>query len=200
MDEEPQEVLESRLKHAGIESSTFPQTEEEADAVDELLSNELAALSLVEQDKVMFDVHGLAPEIEETEELIEKSLEDMDKELEQIKKKPAFDMAMKMNPGHVQSRELRIRFLRCEFFKCKNAAKRLVLHFEKKKMMFGDGDVLGRDVRLSDMSAEDLEHMKYGAIQVLPTRDASGRSGIVHHKLPIVTCVGFGLTRLFSLC
>ena len=185
MDEETEEIIENRLKDAGFASS-LPQTEEEANIVDDLLADELAELSLLEHDKVMFDLHGLATEIEETEEMIQTSLDEMEKEIQKIQKKPAFDKAMKLNPSHVQSRELRIRFLRCEYFKCKNAAKRLVLHFEKKEMLFGDGEVLGRDVQLSDMSAKDLEHIKSGGIQILPSRDISGRSGTVHANISLV--------------
>lgn len=202
MDEEDELQIQARIKESGYQES-FPRTEEEADAMDDLLADELAALSLSEQDKATFDLHGLAPEIEETEELIEKSLKDMENELQQIKKKPAFDKAMKMNPSHVQSRELRIRFLRCEFFKCKNAAKRLVLHFEKKEMLFGDGEILGRDVQLSDMSAEDMEYIKCGTLQVLPTRDISGRSGRYTSCLFFDSFVarhfGFRLTIIFVL-
>mmetsp|Transcript_20681 Transcript_20681/g.50801 ORF Transcript_20681/g.50801 Transcript_20681/m.50801 type:complete len:118 (+) Transcript_20681:3-356(+) len=79
-----------------------------------------------------------------------------------------------MNPGHVCSRQFRLQFLRCESFKGKNAAKRLVFHFKKKEMLFGDGDVLGREVRLSDLSPLDLAMLQSGAMQVLPTRDVSG--------------------------
>ena len=179
MDEEPTEVLTERLKEAGFESS-FPQTQEEADAVDGLLASELSNLSVVEQDMVMFDLHGLATEIEETEELIRKSLDGMDENLQKIKQKPAFEKAMKLNPNYVCSRQFRLQFLRCESFEPKNAAKRLVLHFEKKQELFGgDGDVLGRDVRLSDLSQEDYFTLESGALQILPTRDIGGRSGIV---------------------
>mmetsp|Transcript_20676 Transcript_20676/g.50794 ORF Transcript_20676/g.50794 Transcript_20676/m.50794 type:complete len:456 (+) Transcript_20676:138-1505(+) len=179
MEEENELQIEERIKKIGYEES-FPQTEEEANAVDDLLANELKGLSLHEQDKATFDLYGLAPEIEETEELIEVSLKEMEKEIQKIKKKPAFEKALKMNPGHVCNRKFRIRFLRCEFFKCKNAAKRLVFHFEKKEVLFGDGEVLGRDVRLSDLSSpQDLEHVKSGFIQLLPTRDISGRSVLV---------------------
>ncbi|CAJ1934427.1 unnamed protein product [Cylindrotheca closterium] len=178
MDEESTEVLISRLESAGFQES-FPQTDEEADVVDDLLAHELEELSVTEQEKVAFDLHGLAAEIEETEELIETSLKEMENEIQKIKKKPAFEKAMKMNPGHVCNRQFRLQFLRCEFFICKNAAARLVFHFEKKEMIFGDGDVLGRDVRLSDLSQQDLMSMQSGALQILPTRDITGRSVLV---------------------
>jgi len=125
---------------------------------------------------VAFDVHGLAPEIEEKEELIESSLKEMEEEIQKIKKKSAYDKALKMNPSHVGDRHFRLQFLRCESFKGKNAAKRLVFHFKKKEMLFGDGDVLGREVRLSDLSPLDLAMLQSGVMQVLPTRDVSGRS------------------------
>ncbi|CAJ1934428.1 unnamed protein product [Cylindrotheca closterium] len=176
MEEEDEVQIEERIKESGYKGS-FPQTEEEANAVDDLLANELAELSLLEQDKATFDLHGISTEIEETEELIESSLKEMEKEIHNIKKKPAFEKAVKLNPNYVNSRQFRIRFLRCEFFKCKNAAKRLVFHFEKKEVLFGDGEVLGRDVHLSDLSSpQDIEHVKSGGIQVLPTRDIAGRS------------------------
>ena len=178
IDEEPIEALDARLKEAGIES--LPATQEEADVVDNLLAEELAKLSVEEQDILTFDVHGLAPEIEETEELIQASLDEMEREIQKIKKKPAYEKALKLNQHHVCSRDFRIRFLRCEYFKPKIAAKRLILHFEKKKMMFGDGEVLGRDVKVSDFSSTDLEYLKSGVLQVLPTRDISGRSGNLH--------------------
>ena len=200
MDEESTEVLSSRLESAGFQES-FPQTEEEADVVDDLLASELAELSVVEQEMFMFDLHGLATEIEESEELIETSLKEMEKEIQKIQKKPAFEKAIKMNPGHVCSRQFRLQFLRCEFFNCKYAAKRLVFHFEKKEMLFGDGQVLGRDVQLSDLSSpQDIEHVKSGGIQILPTRDIAGRSGIVDSTSSMVISqhLGFVLTRFFS--
>ena len=111
----------------------------------------------------------MTTEIEETEELIEKSLAEMDEELQKIKKKPAYDKAVKMNPDYVNDRKFRIQFRRCEVFRCTSAAKRMVLHFEKKEILFGDGEVLGRDVRLSDLSTKDLAMLQSGAMQILPS-------------------------------
>lgn len=80
MEEEDELQISERIKESGYQES-FPQTEDEANAVDDLLANELAELSLLEHDKANFDLHGLATEIEETEELIETSLTEMEKEI-----------------------------------------------------------------------------------------------------------------------
>mmetsp|Transcript_17554 Transcript_17554/g.43195 ORF Transcript_17554/g.43195 Transcript_17554/m.43195 type:complete len:202 (+) Transcript_17554:134-739(+) len=175
MEEETAEVSVRRLEQVGCQQR-LPETDEEAAKVEELMAEELSNLSMSEQDVVSFEVHGIAFEVEETPELIAQSLIEMEEALQEIKKKPAYEKALKMNPSYVTGQSFRLQFLRCESFNCKNAARRLVLHFQQKKQLFGSGDVLARDVRLSDMDAGDLEDMKKGAIQLLPTCDVSGRA------------------------
>ena len=46
----------------------------------------------------------------------------------------------------------------------------------RKKELFGSGEILGREIRLSDLSEDDMETLESGFMQVLPTRDAAGRS------------------------
>lgn len=174
MDEETEEVSLLRLQQAGYQQR-LPGTAEEAASVEEMLADELSKLSMMEHDIVSFDVHGISVEIEETEEFTTYCLKEMEEELDKIKQKSAYEKALKMNPEYVTSRSLRLRFLRCESFNCEYAAKRLVLHFEQKEELFGSGDVLVRDVRLSDLDATTLEIVRSGAMQVLPTRDVSGR-------------------------
>jgi hypothetical protein len=176
MDEdEPPEVLNHRVEKAGFLES-FPTTEEEADAVEGLLASELSGLSLSERDKGMFDVHGISNVIEETPELIERSLDDLEKEIRKIKKKVAYENAKKMNSSFESDPEFQIMFLRSELFNCKNAAKILSLHFEKKAEIFGSGEIVGRDVCSSDMGPENLKILRSGSMQVLPSRNVAGRS------------------------
>mmetsp|Transcript_17559 Transcript_17559/g.43207 ORF Transcript_17559/g.43207 Transcript_17559/m.43207 type:complete len:452 (+) Transcript_17559:1565-2920(+) len=164
-----------RLEQVGCQQR-LPETDEEAAKVEELLAEELSNLSMSEQDVVSFEVHGIVAEVEETPELIAQSLIEMEAELQKIKKKPAYEKALKMNPTYVTGQSFRLQFLRCVAFNCKNAARRLVLHFRQKEEMFGCGDVLVRDVRLSDMDVSDIEAMEAGPIQLLPTCDVSGRA------------------------
>mmetsp|Transcript_17565 Transcript_17565/g.43226 ORF Transcript_17565/g.43226 Transcript_17565/m.43226 type:complete len:462 (+) Transcript_17565:1701-3086(+) len=175
MTEETAEVSMRRLEQVGCQQR-LPETDEEAAKIEELLAEELSNLSMSEQDVVSFDVHGIVADVEETSELIAQSLIEMEAELQKIQKKPAYEKALEMNPTYVTGQSFRLQFLRCVAFNCKNAARRLVLHFQQKEDLFGSGDVLVRDVRLSDMDSTDVEAMETGVIQLLPACDASGRA------------------------
>ena len=175
MDQETAEESIRRLKQIGC-SQRLPGTNAEAAKAEQLLAEEMSKLSMSEQDVASFEIHGIATEVEETEELVNKSLAKLEAELQRIKKKPSYEKALEMNPTLVTDRSFRLQFLRCEGFDCKNAAGRLVLHFQQKEELFGSGDVLGRDVRLSDMDPSELEDIRKGVVQVLPTSDAAGRT------------------------
>ncbi|MGK3742167.1 MAG: hypothetical protein ACI90V_009021, partial [Bacillariaceae sp.] len=85
----------------------------------------------------------------------------------------AFCEAQRMNPNYVNSRKFRIMFLRM-FSSSRNsddnqyyavpkaAARKMIKYFTIKKYLFGNSnncEVLGRDVRLSDLSKDDREGM-----------------------------------------
>jgi hypothetical protein len=160
---------------AGI-GDRFPENEKEADDVEELLDIEFNNLSLIEKDQILFDVHGIAQIHEEDPASVEQNLQELEKELGKIRKKPAYEKAKYVNEAYVTGPAFRLMFLRCERFDPKLAAKRLVRHFECKQKLFGSGEVLGREVRLSDLNEDDMESLESGFVQVLPTRDAAGRS------------------------
>lgn len=174
MAEETAEVSLRRLEQVGFQER-LPGTDEEAAKVEELLAQEMSNLSMCEQDVVSFDVHGIAAEVEETPDLVAQSLIELEKELQKIKKKPAYERALKMNPTYVSGQSFRLQFLRSVAFNCKDSAGRLVLHFQQKEELFGSGDVLVRDVRLTDMDSNDLAALESGTMQLLPTCDVSGR-------------------------
>ena len=68
----------------------------------------------------------------------------------------------------------RLMFLRAEDFDPSQAAHRMVRHFEQKKNLFGT-DKLERDIRLSDLSSDDMDSLACGALQFLPRTDRGGR-------------------------
>jgi hypothetical protein len=99
---------------------------------------------MVEQDKEMFDVQRIANKIDETPELIERSLNDIEKETRKIKKKVAYENAKKMNSSFASDPEFRIMSSRSGLFDCKNVAKILSLRFKKKAEIYGSGEIVGR--------------------------------------------------------
>jgi hypothetical protein len=88
----------------------------------------------------------------------------------------AYDRARFLNKKYVEAREFRLAFLRSEKFNAKSAAQTIVNHFEIKRRIFGDDEVLGRDVLQTALIEEDLERLKDGLTQVMPERDAAGRT------------------------
>jgi hypothetical protein len=68
----------------------------------------------------------------------------------------------------------RLSFLRVEDLDPYRAVQRIVRHFEQKHQLFG-ASKLGSDIRLKDLSEDDLESLYCGGMQFLPQTDRGGR-------------------------
>eukprot|EP00934_Nitzschia_sp_Nitz4_P006624 Nitzschia sp. Nitz4//scaffold36_size144017//28036//29659//NITZ4_003069-RA/size144017-snap-gene-0.205-mRNA-1//-1//CDS//3329549405//6614//frame0 len=164
-------------KAAGVPLHRFPETPQEADLIEELLAQAMDNLSMNRHEEIIFDIHGFL-QTDENPSVIEASLKEMDYELLLIgpKEKAAYLLAHSLDPVYVTSRSVRLLFLRYQRYDARKAAQTMVQHFEAKRNLFGDGEVLARAVRQSDLSPKDLEALDSGYIQLLPTRDAAGRA------------------------
>jgi hypothetical protein len=82
----------------------------------------------------------------------------------------AFREAQKINPDYANSKEFRLTFLNAWMFYvdkngkedyvkevAKEAARNIALNFYVKKDLFGNGEILGRDVKLTDLNDDDRE-------------------------------------------
>jgi hypothetical protein len=168
-------ILSLNDDNCNLALDRLPSTQTEADHVEQVLTSELNTLSLEDIDKVLFDIHGIAQVSDEDPENVDDLILDLVQEIGKIKKKTAFIEANYINPNYVTSKEFRLRFLRCERFDPPKAAKKLVKHFESKRMIFSGGDILGREITLADLSEDDLDVLRLGFMQYLPTRDSAGR-------------------------
>ena len=175
-------------RSAGLAENRFPRTDEEADIAENALAKELEKMSLEEHEKLLFDIHGIALTEEEDPESLENALTELENKLRKIKrkKKEAYERAKFLNPAYVNSRRFRLMFLRSEGFDPAAAAKTIVAHFEIKRKIFGEGEILARDVVQSDLDLDDKAHLNDGFIQVLPEQDAAGRT---------VICLNLGFKR-----
>ena len=140
-----------------------------------LLAKEMAKLSLTEREQVYHDVHGVADVIDETPEMLSRSLEKLEDEICKIPNKATYELAMLQNEEYVSNRDFRLRFLRADRFNIKQAAHRMVRHFEVKLEFFGK-EMLARDIRLKDLNADDIKVMESGFAQLCPLRDRAGRA------------------------
>ncbi len=163
----------------GLPADRFPETNEEARRAEEFLAREIEKLSLDEHEKILFEVHGIAPPDEEVPSMVEKKLEELDRQLNQAKGKGAYDLATGLNPSYVDSRQFRLMFLRCQRFDAHLAAEMIIKHFEEKRRLFGVGEILAREIRQSDLTPDDRVLLESGFAQILPSRDAAGRTILV---------------------
>lgn len=163
-------------KAGGLAVDRFPETKQEADLAEDLLAKELEKLSLDQHEKALFDIHGVIPDIEEDPVMMETKLKEFDEAIYKIEPKEAYFKAKHWNSHYVSNRNFRILFLRCEEWDVEKAAKKMVHHFEVKRKLFGDGECLGREIRQSDLNSKDRQILESGFAQVLPSRDASGRT------------------------
>ncbi|KAL3934299.1 MAG: hypothetical protein SGARI_003451 [Bacillariaceae sp.] len=166
-------------REAGLPTNRFPKTEEEMQRAEDVLAADLSKLSLDDQEQIVFETHGIATSTNDKETDVAKMLQELDKEIDKINKKDAYEQALFMNPGYVRDEKFRLQFLRAVEYCPKMAAERVVDHFDTKRDLFGDGEVLAREVRQSDFSEEEMEPLRRGVEQMLPTRDASGRAVLI---------------------
>jgi hypothetical protein len=142
--------------------------------IDALIAEELNQLSFKDRDTMYEEIHGVDSILEETEELICASLEQMEIELSQISEKPAYEEAKRISSDYVTSRKFRLMFLRAERFDPKKAARRQVKFMEAKQSLFGR-EALARPICFSDLDEDDQATLKSGVFQMLPSRDQAGR-------------------------
>jgi hypothetical protein len=155
----------------------FPSSPPECPTPDEtsiMLAKEMNRLSVEEREKVLEDVHGIARVVDEPEEFIEASLARLEKELDNISSKAAYDLARSMSEEYTCSKKIRLMFLRAESFDPFNAASCMVRFFDEKCELFG-AEKLTKDIKLADLDPDDIMTIESGFFQVLPEKDCAGR-------------------------
>ena len=149
-------------------------------AFDNLLSEKLLQLSVTDRNNIQEEIHGvkcLAPE--ETPQLIEESLRKLANEIDNVipdSQKRAYlrSQQRKASAAFVNSRDFRLRFLRCELFDYRKAAQRMVRVCDSLLDLFGTY-ALERPIKLADFTNAELKILRKGRVQPLPFRDRCGR-------------------------
>eukprot|EP00980_Cylindrotheca_fusiformis_P029142 scaffold22737_cov120-Cylindrotheca_fusiformis.AAC.5 len=147
--------------------------------VDRFLAAELEKLSLKEREKVYEDVHGVSDVTQETPEVIASCLEKMDREIELIEIKDAYEQAKLESPHLVTNRQFLLAFLRCNSFNPRMAALQLIQYFRSKLDIFGTEKISKPRITLEDIGEAATRVLKLGCLQILPNRDSKGRAVVV---------------------
>ena len=154
------------------------------DDLDKVLANRMNRLSMEETHKQIQQIHGIhlseimdKEERQETPQFLHDSLLQLDKCLKDMpstKEKQPYERAMYISPEYCTNRDLRLFFLRGERFDVESAARCILNHFNLKLKLFGV-DLVGRDIRMSDLDAATLKSLESGTDQILPVRDHADR-------------------------
>mmetsp|Transcript_25093 Transcript_25093/g.69213 ORF Transcript_25093/g.69213 Transcript_25093/m.69213 type:complete len:439 (-) Transcript_25093:1688-3004(-) len=150
--------------------------------VDGMLSKELLQLSFDDRNAINEEIHGvrcMAPT--ETPELLGLALQGLQRELDAIPYKPAYDRAQNYarlpqfaQTSYVNTNEFRLKFLRCELFDKRRAAVRLIKYLDLMVELYGMF-AIQRKVTLKDFSKQEMQILRAGYCQLFPFRDRSGR-------------------------
>lgn len=181
------EETNSKMEQQQLMTSQLPPIDPEA--VDNMLSQEVQKLSFQDRLAVQEEIHGVRSVSisEETPELFQTGLANLEQELAKISSKPAFDEAQTLHvPSHQQAgnkfvngTDFRLRFLRADLFDAKKAAARLVKYLEVGLELFGQF-ALERPIHISDMTREEMELFRLGYQQLCPFPDRIGRRVIAY--------------------
>jgi hypothetical protein len=159
---------------ASLLSGTIPQEATNADYIDSVIAKQLSLLSVQDREKAYMDVHGVSDLVEETPEMVEGGLVQLEYEILLLKDRAAYDLAESMGPSYTRNPDFRLAFLRAELFDSQQAALRLIRHFQLKLDLFGR-DRLVIDITQDDLDKDDMVTLYRGYGQFLSATDRAGR-------------------------
>eukprot|EP00934_Nitzschia_sp_Nitz4_P001460 Nitzschia sp. Nitz4//scaffold38_size140716//56163//59474//NITZ4_003140-RA/size140716-processed-gene-0.31-mRNA-1//1//CDS//3329550057//1460//frame0 len=139
--------------------------------------DDFANLSLEQRETALEELHGVARDPDESPKLVEQLLVEMRDELAKIhaRKRKSWDRACFLCPALEHDNRHFLLFLGGERFNPKEAAEKLVLHYEHKAELFSV-EKLPRPITLDDLDEDDMACMRNGTYQPLKQRDQAGRT------------------------
>jgi len=126
------------VEKAGLPIDRYPSTADEIDRAENAIVQALGELSIEEQEKIVFDVHGFAMASELDEEATSSLMKSLEEEIEKIPSKEAYELAKVHDIDFVTRHDFRMMFLRACDYDPTMTATMIVTHFEKKRELFGD--------------------------------------------------------------
>jgi hypothetical protein len=146
---------------------------------EDLLASQLSKLSVQERAKAFDDVHCVGEELQETPEMIEKSLAEFEKAV-QKQRNDVYDMAWNQNRAYLEDTSFRLKFLRANLHNANKSVRQMMRFLRHKATYFGV-DKVTRDITLADLSDDDLQVLGSGFVHLQEERDQTGR--IIMHLL-----------------
>ena len=156
------------------------EDDDDANSTDELASD-MAQMTVDQRNFVLEDIHGVHTFNEEDPNYIDECIEQVYKEIQKIpnSSRAAYNKANFLAPTKVsKNRKFNVMFLRASSYDTRQAAKRIVKHFDFKQRLFGN-EKLVKDITFDDLMEDDINAYKSGYSLVLPGKDCTGRAVVV---------------------
>eukprot|EP00980_Cylindrotheca_fusiformis_P027187 scaffold19324_cov152-Cylindrotheca_fusiformis.AAC.2 len=147
----------------------------EKENLDKHLAASMGKLSVKDREAALEEVHGIVKKDPEDTYFLQAHLQAMKDRLNSIKHGTVYEKAEAIDPCFVSSRGFRLLFLRGNRYDPKAAAEQLVKHFDLKFSLFGSGK-LTKAITLLDLDDNDRICLESGFFQILPQKDAAGRT------------------------
>lgn len=199
-------------------SSAAAAAEVDPSQMDKLIAKEIGGLTLKERDALYEEIHGVSTmALEESPELIKEALENFQNELDKMDSKAMRSYNIIANQEEntfsrniVRGNDLRLRFLRSEFFDAHKAAKRMLHFLDFLGEIWGEDELKGFDGTMDFFLSKDSEQASFrmGFLQLLPFRDRSGRRIMVYNldslkldnetRVSMILCVCWSLAVLLD--
>ena len=161
-------------------------TRQEMKPSEDFLASEFSKLSVQERSQALDDLHCVGEDLEDTPEMIENLLLEMDRILKQ-KNAPIYNIAASQNRAYVEDPNFRIRFLRANYHDVEKAASQLLGFLTQKELYFGR-DKLTQEITSDDLNQEDIGVLMSGRFHIQDGLDRKGRHVVwfLNHDLRIV--------------
>lgn len=164
-----------------VSSVNAPHLIHSPEVADALLASDLNNMTVADRTHVFEEIHGVAPfpPEENSLDLRRKCLALLSEALNGIEDKPAYNEAQRIaseeeTTTFVNDDNFRLRFLRAEQFRPRQAAERMVRHLNLVHRYVGRQGLI-RPISMSDLDEDSLTIIRAGTFQPLQSRDRSGR-------------------------
>jgi hypothetical protein len=151
------------------------EMDENEDDPTAVITQAMNNLSTQEREQAYEDIHGVFEMVQETPELIAKTLSQIEIHLQKIHHKPAYDLAIAIRADYVRDPKLRLMFLRADRFDPELASKRLIKFMDWKLILFGRDKLCQWHIGIADLDGYAKFMVESGVMQTLPSRDSRGR-------------------------
>ena len=147
-------------------------------------AKDLNAMSLTDREKLFEEVNGIPAIVDEEPEFVTHCLTRLEEEIPHVPlDKSAYHLAMALCPQLKMDRDFRLLFLRSECFHPRKAARCMVKYLDSKQMLFGEDKVV-KQITYDDLTEDDEHYLLSGTLQVLPSRDQTGRTIVFFRSSP----------------